>query len=614
MGDLTFRSLLLPGATATVFLWFTSAGLAQPLPGETIPPESPGTAQSIDLVPDPSEAPPPLPVIPPAPPPDPQLQVPDVDLPPLDPLITPVFWLEEVQVLGSTVLQDEIAALVSEYEQREVTFEELLELRSRITQLYIDNGYITSGAFLPTGQNVGDRVVRIQVVEGELEAIEVCMLSPGAARELLTAPGDDSSSQNPEEVQSQSPVSPRCGSAHLREGYVRSRLNLAATTPVNQSNLEEALQLLQLDPLIAQVNAELTAGQVPGQNLLRVQVQEAPAFRAGIGADNYQSPSIGSAQATLTIGHDNVFGFGDRIFAQYGRTDGLNSYGAGYAFPINAMDGTVQFRYSRDESEIVQDPFQDIGIRSESETFSLSFRQPIVRRPTTEFALGLGMDIRRSQTFILDDIPFSFSEGPDNGRSNVTAIRFSQDWVDRSTTRVLAARSQFSFGIDAFDATTNDLGIDGRFFTWLGQFQYVQQVAPNGTLFLARVDTQLSPDGLLPLEQFAIGGAGTVRGYRQNQIVTDNGILGGLEFRIPIFADDPQRLQLTPFVDAGYGWNNVLPDPEQAIVSVGLGVRWQVIPNLFVRVDYGIPLVSIPNRGNSLQENGLSLSIRYQPF
>jgi hemolysin activation/secretion protein len=614
VGEPIFRSLLISGATVTAFLCLTSIGWAQPLPSDATPAEAPAPAEPI-LVPDPSEAPSPLPVIPPAPPPAPQLQVPDTELPPLDPLVAPSFWLDEVRVLGSTVLQDEIEALVREYEQREVTLEDLLELRSRITQLYIDNGYITSGAFLPTGQNVGDRVVRIQVVEGELEAIEVCLLSSRAARELSAAQGNNPSVQNPEDApQVEAPTSPRCGSAHLRESYVRSRLNLAATTPVRQSNLEEALQLLQLDPLIAQVNAELTAGQVPGQNLLRVQVQEAPAFRAGIGADNYQSPSIGSAQATLTLGHDNVLGFGDRIFAQYGRTDGLNSYGAGYAFPINAMDGTVQFRYSRDESKIVQDPFQDIGIRSESETFSLSFRQPIVRRPTTEFALGLGLDIRRSQSFILDDIPFSFSEGPDNGRSNVTVIRFSQDWVDRSTTRVLAARSQFSVGIDAFDATTNDLGIDGRFFTWLGQFQYVEQVAPNGTLLIARLDTQLSPDGLLPLEQFAIGGAGTVRGYRQNRIVTDNSILGGLEFRVPILANDPQRLQLTPFVDAGYGWNNVLPDPEQAIVSLGLGVRWQVIPNLFVRVDYGIPLVSVPNRGNSLQENGLSLSIRYQPF
>ena len=604
------RSFFLTGTTAAILLCLTSLGWAQPQLSSPAPSDS-DSAGSFPI-PDPSEAPPPLPVIPPAPSPAPQFRVPDTELLPLDPLVAPSFWLDEVRVLGSTVLQDEIEALVREYEQREVTLEDLLELRSRITQLYLDNGYITSGAFLPTGQNVDDRVVEIRVVEGELEAIEICMLSPSAARELLE---NNSSTERSSEAETPTlPASPRCGSAHLRESYVRSRLDLAATTPVSRFQLEEALQLLQLDPLIAQVNAELTAGQVPGRNLLRVQVQEAPAFRAGIGADNYQSPSIGSAQATVTVGHDNVLGFGDRIFAQYGRTDGLNSYGAGYAFPVNALDGTVQFRYSRDESEIVQAPFQDIGIRSESETFSLSFRQPIVRTPTNEFAMGLGLDIRRSQTFILNDIPFSFSEGPNRGRSNVAAIRFSQDWVDRSTTRVLAARSQFSFGIDAFDATTNDLGIDGRFFSWLGQFQYVQQVAPNGTLFLARVDAQLSPDGLLPLEQFAIGGAGTVRGYRQNQIVTDNGILGGLEFRIPILADDPQRLQLTPFVDAGYGWNNVLPDPEQAIVSVGLGVRWLVTPDLAVRVDYGIPLVSTPNPGNSLQENGFSLSVRYQPF
>ena len=62
----------------------------------------------------------------------------------------------------------------------------------------------------------------------------------------------------------------------------------------------------------------------------------------------------------------------------------------------------------------------------------------------------------RNVGFILDDIPFSFSEGPEDGKSRVSAIRFTQDWVKRDAKTVLAARSQFSFGIDAFDATVTE--------------------------------------------------------------------------------------------------------------------------------------------------------------
>jgi hypothetical protein len=55
--------------------------------------------------------------------------------------------------------------------------------------------------------------------------------------------------------------------------------------------------------------------------------------------------------------------------------------------------------------------------------------------------------------------------------AKVAAFRFSQEWLRRDINRVLAARSQFSLGLDAFNATINDTGTDGQFFAWLGQFQ-----------------------------------------------------------------------------------------------------------------------------------------------
>jgi hemolysin activation/secretion protein len=167
-------------------------------------------------------------------------------------------------------------------------------------------------------------------------------------------------------------------------------------------------------------------------------------------------------------------------------------------------------------------------------------------------------------------------------------IRFSQDWVNRGTRRVLAARSQFSLGIDAFDATINDTGTDGRFFSWLGQFQWVQQLSSRN-LLVARIDAQLTPNSLLPLERFSIGGVDTVRGYRQNQLVADNGILGSVEVRIPL-ASDSSRLQLAPSFEIGTVWNDrdINPDPA-TIASLGLGLRWQATPDLSLRLDYGIP-------------------------
>ncbi|WP_207713970.1 ShlB/FhaC/HecB family hemolysin secretion/activation protein [Scytonema sp. UIC 10036] len=566
-------------AILSTFVCLSSTAFAQsaPPPGVTIPPDAPDTIERI--TPQPNESPSPLPQAPPADSPKPSLETPSTQESPdvTFPQGTRI-PIKKIEVLGSTVLQDKIQELIEPLEKKgEVTFEELLQLRSQITQLYLDNGYVTSGAFLPNNQDISSGVVKIQIVEGELENIELTGLN------------------------------------RLQTGYVRSRLRRATSKPLNQKRLEEALQLLQLDPLISRVNAELTAGSTPGQNILQVQIQEAPAFHAGVSIENTQSPSIGSLQGSVFIAHDNVLGFGDRFNAEYGRTEGLNLYDINYTIPINSLNGTIGFRYSNTDSRIIEDQFEELDIKSETQTYSLSIRQPLYRTPTAEFALGLSLDLRRNQTFILDDLPYSFSEGPENGRSKVTVIRFSQDWVNRNANRVLAARSQFSLGIGAFDATINDTGTDGQFFSWLGQFQWVQRLSPTA-LLLARLNAQLTGDSLLSLEKLSIGGFDTVRGYRQNQLVADNGVAGSLEVRFPPISSYT-ALQLAPFFDIGTTWNNRAENPEpQTIASLGLGLIWQPSRSLYLRLDYGVPLIDVDNQGDSLQDKGLYFSLRYQPF
>lgn len=545
-----------------------------PPSGVTIPPNIPGKVE--ETIPQPSPTPttvptPSTPTVPILPSP-PQQNIPNTTFPSGE-----SFFVKEIQVTGYSVLAAEIIKLKQPLENQNITFEQLLQLRSQITELYVKNGYITSGAFLPNNQNVASGVVQIQVVEGELEGISIL------------------------------------GLKRLEPIYVRSRIERLAGKPLNQKRLEEALQLLQLDPVIERVNAELTAGSTPGSNILQVTVTESPPFHVGVIFANNQSTSVGSEKASVFVTHDNVSGFGDKFSAEYGITEGLGIYNISYSIPFNALDGTLSVRYSNSYNSIIESQFRDLDIRSEAETLSFNVRQPLVYTPNSQFALGLAFDLRRSQTFILKDIPFSFTEGPENGESKVTVIRFSQDWLQRDTNSVLAARSQFSLGIGAIDATINDSGSDGRFFSWVGQFQWVQRLSPR-VLMLAKINTQLTPDSLLSLEKISIGGVDTVRGYGQNQLVADNGVVGGVEVGIPL-TSNVETLQLIPFFDIGTVWNNRGSNPDpQTLASLGVALNWQPFNGLVLRADYGIPLIGTSDRGNSLQDNGFNFLVRYQPF
>ncbi|WP_299485885.1 ShlB/FhaC/HecB family hemolysin secretion/activation protein [Acaryochloris sp. IP29b_bin.137] len=488
------------------------------------------------------------------------------------------FFVQRVEVLGSTVLQADIDELIQPFENRSgVTFEQLIDLRTAITQTYIKNGYVTSGAFLPNAQDISDGIVQIQVVEGQLERIDVT------------------------------------GLKRLRNDYIRQRLQLASSPPLQQQRLEQALKLLQLNPLVQQIDAELTAGTTPGLSVLKVNVKQTPEFQAGVAIDNYRSPSVGSLQGSIDVAHNNVLGLGDLIQGSYDVAEGLEILDVWYTIPWNARNGTVGIRYSNSDSKIVTAEFRDLDIRSETQTLAFQLRQPIIQTPSQEFVLGLGFDLRQSQTFLLDDIPFSFSQGPEDGESKVRVLRFFQDWTLRDASSILSARSQFNIGLDIFDSTINLMGASGDFFSWLGQFQWVQRL-PHQMVLVTRVSAQLTPDTLLPLEKFSIGGIDSIRGYVQNQRLADNGLLGSIELRIPLLRQH-QTLQLTPFFEAGKVWNTSEHNlDDSTLASIGLGLRWQIFKQVNARLDFGLPLFPIDNLGSSLQESGLYFSLRYQPF
>ncbi len=188
----------------------------------------------------------------------------------------------------------------------------------------------------------------------------------------------------------------------------------------------------------------------------------------------------------------------------------------------------------------------------------------------------------------------------------------------------LAFRSQFSLGTGLFGATINqpvpglDVTLpDSRFFSWQGQAQWVRILAAD-TVLLARLNTQLADRPLLSLEQFAVGGFGSVRGYRQDTVVADNGIFASLEFWLPMLRSRKTQtlIQLIPFLDVSKGWNSGgKPDPDpNTLASVGLGLQWRQSDKLSARLEWGIPLITIESRDRTLQEQGLYFSLQVNPF
>ncbi len=196
-------------------------------------------------------------------------------------------------------------------------------------------------------------------------------------------------------------------------------------------------------------------------------------------------------------------------------------------------------------------------------------------------------------------------------------IKFGQDYVSRDVNGAWGLRSLFSFGVGLFDATINSNPVpDGRFFAWLAQVQRVQRLN-NDHLLIAQADLQLTPDALLPSQQFVLGGGQSLRGYRQNVRAGDNGVKLTLEDRITLSKDEAGNgtFQIAPFFDIGYVWNvdgnpNTL-QRQKLLAGVGMGILFQPIPKLNLRLDYGLPLVNLDDRGKNAQDDGFYFSANY---
>ena len=84
---------------------------------------------------------------------------------------------------------------------------------------------------------------------------------------------------------------------------------------------------------------------------------------------------------------------------------------------------------------------------------------------------------------MLGDTSFPFVEGLENGETKITVLSFNQEYVKNTSSSSLAISSQFNVGIDAFDATRSEAGIDGIAWFWQGQVQHFKFLNENPNRF-----------------------------------------------------------------------------------------------------------------------------------
>jgi hemolysin activation/secretion protein len=490
-------------------------------------------------------------------------------------------FVREIRITGNTVFSsEELAKLAAPFENRELTNVDLEELRQQLTRRYIEAGYINSGAVIPD-QKVSEGVIEYRIVEGRLSEMQIE------------------------------------GLVHFQKDYFTDRIALHSGPPLKIGDLEQELQILLRDPLVKSMNARLVPGERPGEAVLKAQVSEAPRFNLGLVIDNKLSPSLGDVKATLLGGVNNLIGRGDVLEGEFGYADGVPyDFKLRYRVPVNARDTAIGVHYEKTKAEVVESPFNVLDIQSKLESYGAQISHPLLRTPDRQLVLAGVVERRETNTTLLG-VPFSFSPGVNDGKAVVSALRLVGDYVDRDRTQVIAARSTLSIGLDAFGSTINADAPDSKFVAWLGQFQWVRRLSERDDQLRFRADLQLTSAPLLPVEQYAVGGLDSVRGYRAFQLLRDRGYSASVEYRIPLLSDPATQnsLQFAAYVDTGGAKFKERDNPgPSSITGAGIGLIGTLGREFSAELYFAKGLNNVPDPPSySLQDESLYFRLIARP-
>jgi hemolysin activation/secretion protein len=489
-------------------------------------------------------------------------------------------YVDKIAVEGSTVFSDaELMAMTAAYENRSVSLEELHALRHALSQAYVERGYVSSGVVIPD-QSVTGGVVVLQAIEGDLTEIAVQ------------------------------------GNHRFREEAIAKRVAHHVDEPLDINDLRTTLEVLREDPLVERIDAQLLPGEAPGQSYLRLGITERPPLEIEVAASNDRPTSVGEDRATIGIAYRGLIGNGDVLSGRFGFTDGVEDNQLGYRVPLTAGGVLFDVQLSDQQTDIVEEPFRAIDIESRLKSASFTASYPFINDYASKLTGILGFEHKHSESTLLD-LPFSFSPGDVDGRAQGSAISAGMEWTRRQPTRAWSARGTMQIGVDALDATVNPSGPDSEFVTLLGQVQFLQTFA-DGSRLLARGLVQLAHDPLLAMYKLPVGGRYTVRGYRENQFVRDNGTVVSVEYQLPVAVDEAGRprgnVYVAVFGDYGVSWDEDaarLTSDKERIASVGLGVLWDPVSWLHAELYWGMDAHDQGTGSSSLQDQGIHYRVSF---
>lgn len=409
---------------------------------------------------------------------------------PVAPVETRCFTFKIIELNGADSLSvRERDALLEPFVGRCISVTQLNEVLKAITDHYIQEGLVTSRAYLPQ-QDLSQGRLQVLVVEGKLENLKSAADSGLSTRELAMAfPGSEGQKLNLREIE----------------------------------QLLDQLNRLQSN----QAQMEITPGNVVGGSDVLVKNTPQKPWRASLARHNDGQKSTGEQQWGVGLDWDSPLGLADQLNLRSGH-DAVSDHQRTYQSNMlnyNLPWGWWNFSYAYSESEyrtLGQGAGFDFKYTGESQTHQFRAERVIQRDAQGKTSLIAGLSHLRTRNFIED------SELANGGQRITEAqVGFVHGRIVGSGFANLELGMQQ--GIGALDAmgdghpAGNEPTARYRKYTATLSFLQPFQIGEERFSFTSLATGQRSEDMLYNSQRISISGQSAVRGYKEQFLSGDSG-------------------------------------------------------------------------------------------
>lgn len=417
------------------------------------------------------------------------------------------------------------------------------------------------------------------------------------------------------------------------ESLLREKLRIEQGGMVQFSELDRAISWTNNNPF-RRVKVKLDPVPNTGEADLTIAVQEAIPLRLMASYDNTGNAAIGENRYTAAISYGNLWGLDHQASYQFITTDKprfFQGHGFDYRVPLSWRH---YLQFSASYLKARPEFFDGVIIQNgETVTSDLRYTIPLqtgenssevytalnFKESNNNLAYG-GVQVLGTKTDI-----FQITTGASAVRRDKRGAWAFGASVTASPGGINSRNTDHAFDAGRYDPMLDSarFGAKARYIYGSVSFQRLLTLKPGWDLF-SRGVLQASEANLLPSEQLSIGGASSVRGYRENVYSGDHGFVfsnelmtPGLKYAIPRISKTrgPLETRFLVFADAGdtqvrHKYRAV--DPKRVFLAgAGVGVRMSVGTNFSLSADYGWQLQNLPYPVDEHARGHLKVSLAY---